>query len=179
MKKKFGLNDISMLGITFLIIAIVIGLMATVLTSMTDTSDGNTGWRTTVSVSDDNNTFVALNLTAVNFATDHSSETDFVAASCTAVKIWNATNAADITSQFSVNGCSATLTPVDNLVDSDTVTANYTYRVYQYGAAYNNTKLGQVGLTDLSGWQSTWVVIIAAAVIIGIVGAYLFFKPRG
>jgi len=41
--------------------------------------------------------------------------------------------------------------------------------------AYNVTQEGIDGQVSLSGWQSTWVVIVAAAVVIGIVGKYLFF----
>ena len=40
--------------------------------------------------------------------------------------------------------------------------------------AYNITGEGLTGLYDLSGWQTTWVVIIAAAVILGIIYRYLF-----
>jgi uncharacterized protein HemX len=40
---------------------------------------------------------------------------------------------------------------------------------------YNITQEGLDGQRDLSEWQGTWVVIIAAAVVIGIVGRYLFF----
>ena len=39
--------------------------------------------------------------------------------------------------------------------------------------ASNITGLGTTGLKDLSGWQTTWVVIIAAAVILGIIYRYL------
>lgn len=46
------------------------------------------------------------------------------------------------------------------------------------GYAYNITQEGIEGIEDFSGWQGTWVVVIAAAVIIGIISAYLFFKPR-
>lgn len=40
---------------------------------------------------------------------------------------------------------------------------------------YNITQDGLDGQADLSNWQGTWVVIVAAAVVIGIVGRYLFF----
>ena len=46
-------------------------------------------------------------------------------------------------------------------------------------AQYNITQQGLDAQEDFSEWQGTWVVIIAAAVVIGIVGAYLFFRPRG
>ena len=39
--------------------------------------------------------------------------------------------------------------------------------------AYNITTDGLVAQDSLSGWQSTWVVVIAAAVILGIIYAYL------
>ena len=42
--------------------------------------------------------------------------------------------------------------------------------------AYNVTTDGMTGLDTLAGWQETWAVIIAAAVVIGIIGAYLFFR---
>jgi len=47
------------------------------------------------------------------------------------------------------------------------------------GYAYNITQDGIDAIEDFGDWQATWVVIIAAAVVIGIVGAYLFFRPRG
>jgi len=42
--------------------------------------------------------------------------------------------------------------------------------------ASNITQDGLNSQKDLSEWQGTWVVIIAAAVVIGIVGKYLFFN---
>lgn len=45
-------------------------------------------------------------------------------------------------------------------------------------AAYNITQQGINAQASLAGWQGTWVVIIAAAIVIGIVGAYLMFRPR-
>jgi uncharacterized protein YceK len=42
------------------------------------------------------------------------------------------------------------------------------------GTAYNITKEGLQGQVDLSEWQTTWVVIVAAAVILGIIYRYLF-----
>ena len=42
--------------------------------------------------------------------------------------------------------------------------------------ASNITQDGLDAGESLAEWQSTWVVIIAAAVVIGIVGKYLFFN---
>ena len=44
------------------------------------------------------------------------------------------------------------------------------------GLAYNITATGLSAQEDFSDWQGTWVVIIAAAVVLGIVGKYLFFR---
>ena len=44
------------------------------------------------------------------------------------------------------------------------------------GLAYNITQTGLDAQEDFSDWQGTWVVIIAAAVVLGIVGKYLFFR---
>lgn len=45
--------------------------------------------------------------------------------------------------------------------------------------AYNITQRGETALDTLSTWQNTWAVIVAAAVVIGIIGAYLMFGKRG
>ena len=44
--------------------------------------------------------------------------------------------------------------------------------------AFNATQEGIGGLNDLAEWQTTWAVIIAAAIVIGIISAYLFFKSK-
>ena len=44
--------------------------------------------------------------------------------------------------------------------------------------AYNITQAGIVAQNTLSGWQQTWIVIVASAVVLGIISAYLFFKPN-
>lgn len=41
------------------------------------------------------------------------------------------------------------------------------------GVAYNITTQGIAGQTSLSGWQGTWVVIVAAAIILGIIYRYM------
>jgi len=46
------------------------------------------------------------------------------------------------------------------------------------GLAYNVTGEGEEALDTLAGWQNTWAVIIAAAVVIGIISAYLYFKSQ-
>ena len=40
------------------------------------------------------------------------------------------------------------------------------------GFAYNTTQDGLEGLDDLSGWQTTWMVILAAVVVLGLVSFF-------
>ena len=42
--------------------------------------------------------------------------------------------------------------------------------------AYNITQEGIDGQVTLSSWQTTWVIIVASAVVLGIVSAYLFMR---
>jgi len=44
--------------------------------------------------------------------------------------------------------------------------------------AYNVTGEGETAVKTLADWQDTWAVIIAAAVVIGIISAYLFFRGK-
>ena len=46
------------------------------------------------------------------------------------------------------------------------------------GYAYNASGYGLTGLNTMASWQPTWAVIIAAAVVIGIIAAYLMFGRR-
>ena len=172
-KKGFQLVEIPSLVIVLVTIAIVLGLSATVLFNVRQTS----GMSTTSTRFYENSTFVALNSTVVDFtpselAEDGSAKTYLVSASCTSVLLSNTT--ADITSKFTVSGCTASLS--DILLNNTNVKANFTYRHNVYNTNYNITTQGLNAQSDMSGWQATWVVIIAAAVVIGIVGRYLFFR---
>ena len=44
--------------------------------------------------------------------------------------------------------------------------------------AYNASQFGLTGVNTLASWQGTWAVIVAAAVVIGIISAYLMFGRR-
>ena len=57
------------------------------------------------------------------------------------------------------------------MLDAENATLSGTY-------AWNASSQGLSGLNTLAGWQPTWAVIIAAAVVIGIIGAYLMFGRR-
>lgn len=43
-------------------------------------------------------------------------------------------------------------------------------------AAYNITGQGVAAISSLSGWMPTWVTVVAAAVVLGVVVTYLYFK---
>ena len=175
-KKGFTLNEVPALAIALLVVAIVIGISATVLTNMQGTSTmTDTGTRF-----DSNGSFVAINeTTAVDFTDltewqyNGAGLSYLVPASCTGVNITNGSNV-DVTSKFTVSNCMATLT--ENAINNTAMTANYTFTFTTYKINYNITQQGLQGQSDFSEWQSTWVVVLAAAVIIGIVGKYLFFK---
>ena len=44
------------------------------------------------------------------------------------------------------------------------------------GHAYNITGQGVAAISSLSGWMPTWVTVVAAAVVLGVVVTYLYFK---
>ena len=61
----------------------------------------------------------------------------------------------------------------ENLTDS----AAYT-TVGAGTVAFNASASGASGLNTLAAWMPTWAVIVAAAVVIGVIGAYLMFGRR-
>lgn len=122
MKKHFlnkkgqsaGLDAVPSIVITLGLIAIILGIMSTVLTQV----------QTTQCVSDSTGTYFYAN-----------------------------------------NTCYRTLD-----------TANATERGT---AAYNISTQGLSAQTSMSGWQSTWAVIAAAAVVIGLVAGFLYMRRTG
>jgi len=166
-KKGFQIGDVPNLVVTFGVIAIVLGVVATILSNMNE-SNSATGSASKV----DNNTFTALNETAVFFG-DYDTKAN-APLGCSNVNIYNATNA-NKTSVFSVSGCYATLASA--VSDNNTAFhAEYTLLFTTYTAQYNITQEGQEANMTLAGWQTTWVIIVASAVVLGIVSAYLFMR---
>ena len=174
-KKGFTLNEVPSLAIALLVVAIVIGIGATVLVNMQETST----MTDSLSRQDLNSSFVALtNTTAVNFANAEWQYTSagysyLTAGSCADVVIYNRENAV-ATTNFTVSGCTAVL--LEGPGNNSAFTASYNFSATGYNRNYNITQSGLSAQVDFSEWQSTWVVVLAAAVIIGIVGKYLFFK---
>lgn len=175
-KKGFGLNDVPKLGILLVVTALLLGIGSQVLTTMK-----GTGTMTSIaSATDGTNTFTAANGTAVDFTPstylrDGQGETWMVASSCTGVTIYNATsNYANVTSDFTVSGCSATLavTPT-KVANATTMQANFTYNYNVYNLNYNITRDGENATEDMSGWQTTWSTILAASIVLGLIAMYI------
>ena len=175
--------EIPSYAIVVVIIAIILGLGATIITNMqTSQQDSdNQDYRFTRSIFDSNETFTALNNTATDFSTTLSAAIgdDFIAGSCSGAVIQNGSTADDITVNFTVSGCTATLNDNTGALNNTVVTINFTYNAYAYGVSYNITQDSLDAMDDFGGWQITWVVILAAAVLIGIVVTYLYIRPRG
>ena len=43
---------------------------------------------------------------------------------------------------------------------------------------YNITGQGLTSVSTLSGWQSTWAIIVAASVVLSILGLLMYFKGK-
>jgi len=166
-KKGFQLTEVPQLVIVLLVIAIVLGVGATVLTQM-QTTGSMTGVASDLRSTD----ITATNASAVVY------NSDFNTLGCSGVAIYNGTNAKAVTSEFTLTSgfqsCTARITGGNATIQGKTVEVNYTKSRETYSDAYNITQEGIQGQTDLSEWQTTWVVIVAAAVILGIIYRYLF-----
>lgn len=70
----------------------------------------------------------------------------------------------------------------DCSVTADNLPADLLYSIaYKYdteSAAYNSTEYSMSGINTLASWNPTWAVIISAAVVIGLIGAYFAFVRR-
>lgn len=158
-----------MLAVTFGVIALILGVMATVLVNFRDNS-GNTG----LSTKTDSNTKTLNNLTDTYFA-DYDVKGN-PATSCTLVSAYNGTDARYVTTNLTLEGTGGCYAKTDATYNGMSIQLNYTMEFTTYTATYNITETGLQGQDTLSGWQTTWVVIFASAVILGIISAYLFFK---
>jgi len=125
-KKAFSIDMVPSLVITMLVIAVVLGIGVTVLSSMQETSNCDDNW-------------------------DAASDMCYV---CASGDTWHSANA----------------TCYNSTGHAETAASQ------SRTGAFNATQSGVEGVTSLSDWQTTWAVIIAAAVVIGIISAYLFFK---
>ena len=157
--KKGNVNKLTGYALTFVVFALVLAMGFAVLTKF------QLQQRTTGSAFDLNSTFTTLNQTAVDFSADDQ-------LTCTDVNIWNSTNRANITDQFSISGCLATLE--NNNLNNTLMTANYTYTHYIYSASYNATSENVSGIQTLP----TWIPIIIVALIGGVV-LYIIIRQIG
>ena len=126
-KKGFQLSEIPGIVIVLVVVAVVLGLGATVLDQVKTTQ------------------------------CSYSVGTDGKCYTCATGYAWNAT----VQNCNNVTNATALSTPID----MGTV-------------AFNASAYGNSGLNTMASWQPTWAVIIAAAVVIGIIAAYLMFGKR-
>ena len=162
------LKQVPALAITFVVIAIVIGVGATILTQFQANVNADAG---TLSVAD-SNSVTTVNGTQVFFA--DSDQKGNLPVACSSVKVYNGTKAEDVTHFFTVEGCYATLS--NTSFSATAKQFNYTLVTQQYSTAYNTTEDGLDASTTLSSWQGTWVVIVASAIVLGIIGGYLMYR---
>lgn len=129
-RKGFALNEVPGLAIALVVIAIVLGLGATILDQVKSPE------------------------------CDGVVATNGLCYSCTAYTniTWNST------AQTCYNS-------TDNSAASGYLNDIGTY-------SYNASRLGMVGINTMASWEPTWAVIIAAAVVVGIIAAYLMFGRR-
>lgn len=87
---------------------------------------------------------------------------------------------ATILTQTRANQCSGTYSGVTYSYENSTC-----YRVLDAenktsggSIAWNSTSGGLTGINTLASWQNTFAVIIAASVVVGIIGAYLMFGRK-
>ena len=166
-KKGFQITEVPTLAVVLLVIAIVLGIGASVLVQVQDTT------LTAASTSEtDSNSVTTTNGTQVLFS-DLDAKSNVP--SCSGVKIYNGSNALDVTNYFTISGCYATLNEAQLNTSGRAKEFNYTKTLVSYTTAYNITQTGLTSQVSFSNWEGTWIVIIAAAVVIGIVGKYLFF----
>ena len=164
-KGEFSLTEVPQLVIVFLVIAIVLGVSATVLSSVQTT-------QTTGTASDlRSSTATATNVSAVVY------NGEFNTLACSGVVVYNGTNNKVVTSEFTLTSafqsCTARIVGGNNTIQGKTVTLNYTKTRQTFPMAYNVTTDGLNSAKSLSGWQGSWVVIMAAAIILGIIYKYM------
>lgn len=173
-KKGFQITEVPSLIIVLIVITIVLGIGASILSNVQQTSTYS-GLATAFY---ENSSFVALNGTEVDFTPsdivlDSGGKVHLVSGSCTGVILVNESHM-DHTTEFTVTGCSALLSNTTR--NNTNYKANFTYTYNEYYIAYNITQQGMDAQYSLSSWQGTWVIIIAAAIVLGILGKYFFFK---
>lgn len=155
------------LVVTFALIILIAAAMAVGVNSFRDTSSNTV----TLSSTDTNNTFTALNATAVTFSTDHSD-----ALTCSEVTIYNVTGT-NTTSLFTISSCSATLKEVNQ--NNTLHTAAYTYTFTGYLTAYNISSQGLTGLDNFSDQMPTVGTMLGVGlIIVVIISAFGFMLMR-
>lgn len=169
-KKGFSITEVPMLVVTFGVIALVISMMATVLVNFKD-QPSNVGSASRT----DSNTVTITNV--ASFYADYDVKGN-LPLSCSGVSVFNGTNAVNMTSAVTLSGTGNCYAVVNSTYNNTAQQFNYTETFVTYSMSYNISQDGLVAQNVLAGWQQTWVVIVASAVVLGIISAYLFFKAK-
>ena len=169
-KKGFVLQDIPQIALVLVVAALLISISAQILNTMKGTSGFAA---TTPTLTRTNDTFTALFGTNVTFqptslVSDSAGRQHSIA--CSVTSIYNY-SAKVHTTNFTVSGCQAAL--LNETLNNTEIGVDYTYTHYSYGFAYNNTETGEEVQEDFSEWLPTFVVIMAAAVVLGLIGKYI------
>ena len=169
------LASLGAIGITILVAAIILSVSPKIMTSVQDSYDD---YSIRVNSSE---TFNATNNTIRDLA--NVNPPDEVMPD--SVTIWNATTGSEITStgRWSIGSTKRSI--IVNVID--TTGLGYSaagnnwlvlYNVKEMGTAYNVTEYGKKGIDEMSSWIPTICLIIAAAVMIGIVMGSLAGKGQ-
>lgn len=171
-RKGFQISEVPTLAIVLGVIFIVMGVMAMILTQIKTTDT-----MTSTASRQDANTVNINDKTYLTFGDQDTKGNDAV--SCANTTVYNGTNAANVTVDYTVSGCTVKQTGVTKVPANTTgQSVQYLLTFKTYTVAYNATERGEAAQDTLSSWGNTWAVIIAAAVVVGIIGAYMMFKPK-
>lgn len=149
----------------FIVIGMTLGAGTIALAAFRGTADVST----TQSRSD---TFTALNSTGVDFSPDPNIDT------CTNVNLFNGTNVVEVTSEFTISNCRATL--FNNTINNTVTTANYT-RTFDVATdssnAINNSIIGAVNLS--AQLPTVGTILGVGLILVVVIGVFAFFAIRG
>lgn len=164
------LGNVPNIVIIVVIIALMVGVGALVVGKVRDTFLGSY-----TNIEHMNDTFAEINDSA-EFAVTNSS---YVSAS------WRVINGSNLeilneTTDYNVNETPTlpTFTFLFNSTDGARVEYNTTISRDLKDVDYNVTQTGLDAISDLSDYQTTWVAVIGAIVLLGMLGAFFVFSPR-
>lgn len=159
--RGYTVSDLAPLAIVFVILTIVVGMGGLILSeTKTATYDELTTTNETFNATSDPFTYTV----------SHASDSDFVKLTSATVYPNDTTTSALSDTAYNISDASAGKVKISTSVDGNSEAIDY-----DYNAENDATTVVQDGLEavkDFSGWFSILVVVIIAAVILGIVMRY-------